>query len=427
MTEELARPGGTVPPAAAGGPTTPAAATPQRGRIRGLDGPRGLACWAVVIVHVAVHHSPDTMSRGGLQLLGQALIFFFALSGFLLYLPYVRDLLRERQSPPDVRMYLTHRVLRVFPAYLAIFLVVNFVLQASFLANEYAVSETGEGTGTGMITDPWMLLTNLSLTQTYFPQYLQTGISPAWSLTLELVFYVSLPLFGMAMWWLRRRFGTHAALLVVGPPVLLIIVGTIGKLVAGKVAAAEGITDVTEQNWGPNAAAVILRSFFAASDNFAFGMLATAAFVAVGAGHISARIARRLRVGAVIALVPSLMAMLLLIAAGSSFQSTFTALASALVILIIVLPLASGQDSRLASVLDWKPFDYSGQVSLSIYLWHFPLIIVLGRLGWLQGDSVPGLAINIALVGAVSLVFASLSYHYVEKPAMTLARKLRTR
>ncbi|ATD69719.1 MULTISPECIES: acyltransferase family protein [Gordonia] len=401
--------------------------TPNAGRIRGLDGPRGIACWAVLIVHVAVQNSPDTMASGGLQLLGQALIFFFALSGFLLYLPYVKGLVSGRESPPDVRSYATHRLLRVFPAYLLIFLITNYVLQACFVVNEFVVSETGKDTGTGMITDPVMLLTNLTLTQTYFPQYLQTGISPSWSLTLEFGFYLSLPLFGMAMWWLRRRFGTHAAILVVTPPVILIVVGTIGKMVASRVAEARGITAVTEQNWGPNAVAVILRSFFAAADNFAFGMLAVAAFVAVGTGHISVRGARRLRIASAVALVPSMLIMLVLIAAGSSYQSTFTALSSALLILIIVLPLAAGQEGRLATALDWKPLDYSGRISLSIYLWHFPLMIVIGRLGLLQGDSVTGLIVNVLLVGSVSLVFASITYRYIEQPAMVVARRMRRR
>ncbi len=150
MTENLERRGGVpavdVPPAPE--------KTPTVGRIRGLDGPRGIACWAVLIVHVAVQNSPDTMASCGLQLFGQALIFFFALSGFLLYLPYVKGLVRGRETPPpDVRSYATHRLLRVFPAYLLIFLITNYVLQACFVVNEFVASEAGKDTGTGMITD----------------------------------------------------------------------------------------------------------------------------------------------------------------------------------------------------------------------------------------------------------------------------------
>lgn len=427
MTEELAdRPQPPVTPAApSADPVSPP--TYKAGRIRGLDGPRGVACWAVLIVHVANQCSPDTMAKGGLAMLGQALIFFFALSGFLLYLPYVRALLQHKQTQPDTRAYVIHRLLRVFPGYLVIFLIVNFALQASFLHNEWASSHTGTDAGTGMITDPGLLATNLTLLQSYFPHYLQTGISPSWSLTLELVFYACLPVFGAAMWFLRRRFGTNLAALVLAPPAILIVLGIAGKILAAWLTDRAGITTTIEANWGPNWAAVVLRSFLASSDNFAFGMLATVVFVAVGVGMIDARRVRPIRIAAIVAIVPSLLIMLVLIAAGSNFQSTFTALASGLLILIIVLPMAAGGDSVFARALDWRPLEYLGRISLSIYLWHFPVIIVLIRLGVLQGDSWAGLAVNIVACSAVSFALASVTFHLVEKPAMTYARRFKVR
>lgn len=408
-----------------------AAHTPVReykaGRIVGLDGPRGVACWAVLIVHVATHSSPETMAKGGLQLLGQSLIFFFALSGFLLYLPYVRGLMQHRPKQPDVRAYAIHRLLRVFPGYLVIFLVVNFVLQASFLRNEWASSQVGTDAGTGMITEPGKLAANLSLLQSYFPQYLQTGISPSWSLTLEFVFYLSLPIFGAAMWFLRRRFGVNFAVLVLAPPAILIVIGLVGKVFAGWLQQRAGITTAIEANWGPSWTAVVLRSFVASCDNFAFGMLATVVFVAVGFGVIDARRVRPIRIAAAIAIVPSLIIMLFLIAAGSSFQSTFTALASGLLILFIVLPMAAGNDSPLARALDLRPFEYLGRISLSIYLWHFPIVIVLSRFDVLRGDSVGGLLINIVIVSALSFAIASITFHFVERPAMMFARRFKVR
>ncbi len=96
-------------------------------------------------------------------------------------------------------------------------------------------------------------------------------------------------------------------------------------------------------------------------------MLATVVFVAVGVGMIDARRVRPIRIAAIVAIVPSLLIMLVLIAAGSNFQSTFTALASGLLILIIVLPMAAGGDSVFARALDWRPLEYLGRISLSIY------------------------------------------------------------
>ena len=66
------------------------ASSPTHTRIIGLDGIRGLGCLAVVMGHVALSYSPVTHDKAFLGVLGLALILFFVLSGFLLFLPYIR-------------------------------------------------------------------------------------------------------------------------------------------------------------------------------------------------------------------------------------------------------------------------------------------------------------------------------------------------
>ena len=68
--------------------TTPPGA--KRMWLAGLEGPRGLACLCVILVHVAVHYTPGILNATRLDFLGQALTFFFVLSGFLLYLPFIK-------------------------------------------------------------------------------------------------------------------------------------------------------------------------------------------------------------------------------------------------------------------------------------------------------------------------------------------------
>ncbi len=55
------------------------------------------------------------------------------------------------------------------------------------------------------------------------------------------------------------------------------------------------------------------------------------------------------------------------------------------------------------------------------------MIIVLIRLGVLQGDSWAGLAVNIVACSAVSFALAGVTFHLVEKPAMTYARRFKVR
>src|SRR5689334_18949408 len=96
-------------------------AGPQQ-RLAGLEGPRGVGALCVLLVHLSVHVSPGFLAATRIDFLGQVLIFFFALSGFLLYLPYVQRLVSGRKRP-STTTYLKNRVLRVFPAYLVIFII----------------------------------------------------------------------------------------------------------------------------------------------------------------------------------------------------------------------------------------------------------------------------------------------------------------
>jgi peptidoglycan/LPS O-acetylase OafA/YrhL len=77
--------------------------------------------------------------------------------------------------------------------------------------------------------------------------------------------------------------------------------------------------------------------------------------------------------------------------------------------------------------LDFKPIRYVGEISLSAYLWHFPMILVLGRLGWMAGDTGLGMARNIVVLLAVTVAVASLTYYGVEKPAMNYAKRKRAK
>jgi peptidoglycan/LPS O-acetylase OafA/YrhL len=403
----------------------PAAPTTSKRRIRivGLDGPRGAACVAVLIVHVAAHYSPVTMDTYKLQLFGQALVFFFALSGFLLYLPFLRAIFDDPHTatPPATKTFIRHRLLRVFPGYLAIFLIADFGLRAVYLSN-VAMQPPGTDDGVGMMTAPLGLLANLTLTHSYFPTYFQTGLNPSWSLSLELIFYAVLPVFGMLAMALRRR-GFRPLTAAVVAPVALLVLGTAGKLFAPVVQHHFGVYDPTLMEWGPNWVAVYNRSFLSLADNFTFGMLAAVIFVGITSGALTGHLVRYLRwyAGGILILV--LVVSLALISIHTNFSSTAVALSAGLMVLFIVAPLARGEDSTFAKIADWRPLRYLGEVSLSIYLWHFPVLLVLGRLGLMAGDGVLGLLRNVTLVLAVSVLAASVTYRFVERPAMAWAKR----
>lgn len=404
------------------------ATSPRHARIIGLDGVRGLGCLAVVVGHVAITYSPTIHDRALLGMLGLALILFFALSGFLLFLPYVRRLTAEPDSAkmPSTRQYALHRVLRVFPGYLAIFLICNFVFQVAYVQNP-AIQPHGTDQGTGMITDPLQLLANVTLFQTYFPEYIQTGINPSWSLTLEIAFYVSLPLLGLLMFSLRKRTNVRPLVLAGLGALILFAVGVIGRLLAPLVLSATGVTNIEMQNWGPNWGAVYLRGFLTNADLFAYGMVAAILFVAIEQGRIRESTAKRIRLFTVLAMVVALVLTLKLAADQSQFATSGIGLVSGLLILVIVVPLARGADSRLARWLDAKPFHFIGLVSLSVYLWHYPVLVLLGRYHLAAGDTWSGMLRNVAIVSVVTIGLATVTYYLVERPALNSAKRFRRR
>ncbi|OZC96822.1 acyltransferase [Rhodococcus sp. 06-221-2] len=406
-------------------PATPQVDAPKRpARILGLDGPRGFACLCVLAVHVGGHYSPQTVLTYKLGLLGQGLIFFFALSGFLIFLPMVRKLFDNKPMPNNVS-YALHRLLRVFPAYLFIFLFANFVMRAVFVENAAVAERHFTDNGLGVLTDPLTLLANLTLVHSYIPSMLQTGINPSWSLSLEFAFYIALPLLTGIAFFLRKRTSIPAPILAMIPVVVMFVVGITGKLYTASRVGPSGITDPKLLDWGPNEIAVLSRSFWSLADNFTYGMLAAVVFVAIDNGMLKGALATRMRWWTGIAMIPTAVISLKLIDDNSRWQSSTVAFGSALLILFIIVPLARGEKSALAERADWAPLSYVGMISLSVYLWHFPVLIMIGRFGWLAGDSVPGMAWNFLVIAVVSIAFGSLTYRFIEKPALTYARRFK--
>jgi peptidoglycan/LPS O-acetylase OafA/YrhL len=97
------------------------------------------------------------------------------------------------------------------------------------------------------------------------------------------------------------------------------------------------------------------------------------------------------------------------------------AFASALLILWAVLPRE--RPSRLIAVLESRAAVWFGVVSYSVYLWHEPLVMFLGRHG-LMASGAAGVALNVALVLAITSALSALTYRFVEAPAMRRKARL---
>ena len=393
----------------------------ERGRVRGLDGMRGIACLCVVAAHTMSHFAPDTSPSGAPQFLAQGLIVFFTLSGFLIYWPFARDILsgERKVKVPD---YAVRRLLRVFPVYLVIFLVVNFVLRAGYVTNAVETGAPNSDAGTGMITDPLRLLAQLTLTQSLLPSQLQTGINPAWSLTVELGFYVALPLLAVA---LVRRSSGNRWLLALLPALVLFVLGIAGKSWATILEHQRPGLDPFVAEFGSNWIAVLSTSFFSIADTFAPGMVVLIIFLALREDRLAWLTPSRTRWIGWSVVVLSGVAALVLHAVLPRFLATAVAVAAAAILLMVVEPAARGRTSWLMSAADWRPARYVGEISLSAYLWHYPLIVLLSRVDVGITDSWAGIVYSFVLTSALGIALAAITYRWVEKPGQRLRRFVR--
>jgi peptidoglycan/LPS O-acetylase OafA/YrhL len=384
------------------------------GRIIGLDGLRGILALCVIIVHVTSELSPTVLGLTRVDLLGQAIVVFFAMSGFLIYRPFMSRIISGRPQP-SVTEYARGRLFRVFPAYIVIFLLANFALHAVFLRGAVISSVPRSDAGTGIITNPIEVLAQLSLQQNYAPNLLQTGINASWTLTVELAFYAVLPLLAFVASKLR---GSHPYRAALYPAILLLVVGIVFRVTAAVLAASHPELGELDSEWGPNGIAVLSRSILVWSDTFAFGMIAGVIVAASRNGDLPLIGRMSLRTFGVLVFIAGLVTAALALVFFSRMIPTFIGVAALGLLLLIVLPNRQGISSRLARLLDWLPLRYLGTVSLSIYLWHYPVLVVFTRLHLEGADSFAGAGYNFVCVTAASVALASLTYWFVEYPAL---------
>lgn len=154
-------------------------------RVASLTGIRAVAAILVVATHAA--YTTGKYPQGYLGLVYSrfeiGVPIFFALSGFLLFRPWVQASSQGRGAP-SVKRYAWHRVRRIMPAY-----VVTVLL--AYLLYHFRMAGPNPG-------HTWEgLFRNLTLTQiytdSYLYSYLHQGLTQMWSLAVEAAFYVVLP------------------------------------------------------------------------------------------------------------------------------------------------------------------------------------------------------------------------------------------
>ncbi len=356
-------------------------------RLPALDGYRGLAALLVVVYHAWQHASPTHAGALAgtplylvLRSLEAGVAWFFVLSGLLLYLPFARAAL-EQDGRPSTRAFFAKRALRILPLYYVAILLV--------WASRYD----------GLAEERVDLVEHLTFTQTFSQAHVFWTIGPAWSLAVEVGFYLLLPALGALAYAACARLRTRAGRLALLAALPLIV----GLASLAFKAWALWVWHAPMDRW------TVWFGLPARADGFAAGMLLAVARLAGLRAPAPLRLAGLAVLGIAFARHD----------AAPAWQAFFHA-ASALGFALVLAPSVArkGAEGPWERVLGSAPFSFLGAISYSVYLWHEPLMIELAKRGWLLHKGASWLLPNsVAMVG-LSVAAGWASYRLVEAPAM---------
>lgn len=333
-----------------------------------IDGLRSIAVLAVLLFHLGV---PGI--TGGFT----GVDIFFVISGYLITGILMRDLEAGRFS---LAQFYRRRALRILPALFAVLIVTGIISVFVLLPSEMA------GLGKSVIA-ALLFVSNIffwSELDYFKPDAKENPLLHTWSLGVEEQFYILVPI---AMWlvyrYARRFLVPLFALSVLGSFLLSVM--------------------VIEQM--PRASFYLLPT----------------RYWELGVGSLLALAGARIEPRGIWA--HGLAACgLALIAAGLfwlSPESIFPGPAAVYPVLGAAALIAAGQHSFAGQFLSTAGPIWIGKISYSLYLWHWPLIVLwkLRTDPYLSG-------VEMAALGVISIMMAALSTRFVEQPFRHLPARL---
>lgn len=342
------------------------------GRSAALDGLRAFAVMGVVLAHAGfTFHGPYGVPA------------FFVLSGYLITGILARE--HARTGTVNFRRFYGHRVMRLAPALIVLFLVLApwCLLYPPFFSFRAA-------TAWSALYNAAMITNWAAAFPTWFP-YPGLGLVPqTWTLGIEWQFYLLWP-FGM-VFALCRTTPHRLGVIVISAALVICI----WKEWLWDIGLPEAYwTHATELNvdgllFGA-AAALCDRS----ATNRAVSTFAALASFAVTAFLVFNRFGHGYGVGLRVAVFEIATAVLILNLVGDGRTMIKAVFGSALVA-------------------------YVGRISYSLYLWHLPVHFVMEGSQHFDMHDYPHLVPEVGL----SITMAALSFHLVETPAIRMFKRL---
>ncbi|MEI8147740.1 MAG: acyltransferase family protein [Actinomycetes bacterium] len=347
------------------------------GYLPALDGIRALS-----IVLVMLYHGGVPGFDGGFF----GVDIFFGLSGFLITSLLVEE--THLHGRIDLPQFWRRRLKRLMPAIVVFLIGVNVI--SIFVQPAGLYRQLGADTASSLFffANWHFIVSQLD----YFQLFkLSSPLGHMWSLSIEEQFYWIWPPF---LWFVLRR---HVAIWKL--VALTILIGVASQALVLFELAHQASTS---------------RIYYG-SDTHLQGLVwgAVAAFLFARVrrqGGTSARVARLLATLSPIALVVILMCAHT-IGSNSSFLNHGAFVLVAICVSVILLHLSTSPTSMMARLFSWRPVVFVGQISFSLYLWHYPIFRFITR-NTVHQAHYSLFAVRIV----VTIIVATISFFVIERP-----------
>ena len=374
-------------------------------RFVALDVLRGVAALMVLVWHAYPVNAAGAYERGwGLAFadtgLGQGgVTLFFVLSGFLIGGPFLEARLGLRPTP-DLRAYALRRAARIVPAYW-------LALAGTIAVLGYFTMQPPTG---GQLLEHALLLQNT------VPGEAHGFFPPGWTLGVEALFYIALPLAVLVLLRTRRPDANRLNLAI---GAVWLVSSVCGLVAWGSFA----------HPWTDPWATLAQNSIPATIFLFCPGLLIAVARAAPRGNPVATALTWLARHAFVSAI---LIACAFVLACASELSTSTIVLElryqSLMVAAALLVNLALGW--RVAWRGGLSVFAALGRWSYGIYLWHYPAALAVSRTA-LTPSATDGTIVRWALFGlpvlAVTIPMAALSWYVVERPLIARAQAWRPR
>ena len=353
--------------------STPGGRTP--GSVRSdIQGLRAVAVGLVIVYHIW----PAALPGGfvGVDV-------FFVISGFLIVGSLVREI--SNSGRLDLWSFYERRIVRLLPAATLVLLVI-VLGTVMLLPQSRWQSISLDVIASGLQVQNWNQA--FSANSYAHATALVSPVQHYWSLAVEEQFYIFMPILLLGGVLLARKFKRAAASACVAVLAVLTAFSFVHSIFLSvsyhDIAYFATSTRIWELGAG-GLVAVLLKAGLPGRKSKLLAGWAGLAGIAFAAGTFSTSMA----FPGYLALIPVMATILILCAGGQDPAPGFLS---------------------VPALLSWRPVTFIGDISYSLYLWHWPIVVFyvyfLGR--------EPGIFHGAAIV-VLSILCATLSYHFVEQ------------